>query len=474
MATPVSNYAANFAVAPTEAPRASSESTFKISFPDLLRGQMNNGVNMNATPIFSPAQSAEAKRNAASNETSSRPTERSEEQEKPRQTTPERQPAHAVTRDANRSQDIRPSTESAGTRDASRPQGSTQDASASHTSGHDTTSTAHANADSASIDDSSNATTTADTEATAQDTVAATVDTTAAVLAAINADPLTHDLPATIAALLAGFAADTPDEATGDERVADDDPLPDPHARGARTPRPSLPATTTLAHPNTDGADPKPAAASTLPATSSSALAPPATQDSAQALTPRADPLAALAARGTAGVQTGAAPPDSPATLFNALRSPTQAASSVPQYAVPTPAGQRGWAEEVGNRVMWMLGQAQSKAELVLTPPSLGKVEVSITLNGDQTTAQFVASSQATRDALEQAMPRLRELLAQSGINLSHTDVGTSGGETQDEAHAAGRRGHHGGANGSIDDDETSASPPGRVQHHDGLVNTFA
>ncbi|GHU08392.1 flagellar protein [Betaproteobacteria bacterium] len=465
MATPVSNYTSNFAVTPTEASRANGESTFKISFPDLLRGQMNNGANINNAPIFSPAQSAEARRDATSNEKSSRPPERSDEQEKPRQTSPERPPTPAVSRDPGHTQNIQLPGESAGTREARRTQGKAPDASAS-----DPTSSATP----APSPDSATTPDTADAEAQAVAQAAAASDPTAAVLAALDTDPLAHDLPATIAALLAGIAADTPDEATDGESVADDDLdlLTDPHAK-ARTPRPSLPATTAAAPANTDSAELKPAAASALPTTSSSALAP-ATQPNAQAISSSTDPLAALAARGAAGAQTGAASPESPATLFNSLRSPTQATTTVPQYPVPTPAGQRAWAEEVGNRVMWMLGQAQSKAELVLTPPSLGKVEVSITLNGDQTTAQFVASSQASRDALEQALPRLRELLAQAGINLSHTDVGTSDGESQNEAHAAGRRGHHGGANGSTEDDETGASSASRVQHHDGLVNTFA
>jgi hypothetical protein len=37
------------------------------------------------------------------------------------------------------------------------------------------------------------------------------------------------------------------------------------------------------------------------------------------------------------------------------------------------------WPEEVGNRVSWMVGQHESQAELTLTPPQLGKIEVSIT-----------------------------------------------------------------------------------------------
>jgi len=112
-----------------------------------------------------------------------------------------------------------------------------------------------------------------------------------------------------------------------------------------------------------------------------------------------------------------------------------------PQLQVHTPAGQRAWAEDVGNRMMWMVGRNESRAELVLTPAHLGKLEVSIQINGDQTTAHFVAASAAARDALEQALPRLREVLQQAGINLGEANVSTQGDQRaqQDSGTGSGR-----------------------------------
>lgn len=110
--------------------------------------------------------------------------------------------------------------------------------------------------------------------------------------------------------------------------------------------------------------------------------------------------------------------------LFAALRGDP---GPIPQLQVHTPAGQRAWAEDVGSRMLWMVGRGESRAELVLTPPSLGKLGVSIQVNGDQTSAHFVAATAAAREALEQAMPRLREALQQAGITLGQTNVSTSG-----------------------------------------------
>lgn len=151
-----------------------------------------------------------------------------------------------------------------------------------------------------------------------------------------------------------------------------------------------------------------------------------------------------------------------------------QGAQPTPQLPVQTPAGQQAWAEDVSNQVRWMLGRAESKAELVLTPPSLGKLEVSISLNGDQTTAQFIASSQAARDALERAMPHLREILQQAGIMLGDANVSTSGQQGRD-----GGTSRQDGGNGQGDEalngaGTQSGSGGGWVKQQQGMVDTFA
>jgi flagellar hook-length control protein FliK len=86
--------------------------------------------------------------------------------------------------------------------------------------------------------------------------------------------------------------------------------------------------------------------------------------------------------------------------------------------------GAPGWGQEVGNRLVWMSNSTNSHAELVLTPPQMGRVEVSLSVTGDQATATFVSSNPVVREALEAAMPRLREILADAGIQLGQTQVG--------------------------------------------------
>ncbi|PKO50553.1 MAG: hypothetical protein CVU28_12630, partial [Betaproteobacteria bacterium HGW-Betaproteobacteria-21] len=188
----------------------------------------------------------------------------------------------------------------------------------------------------------------------------------------------------------------------------------------------------------------------------------------------KAEIPSAFAERAASALQSisGEVPAGAQASVMHSLRQAGQLPATTPQLPVATPAGQNGWANEVGTRVMWMIGRAESKAELVLTPPNLGKVEVSINLNGDQTTAQFVAATQAARDALEQAMPRLRELLAQSGISLGQTGVSTSG-DQQGSGDDGTRGGGRGTASAGMEAGEAGAAKTW-VRQTEGLVDTFA
>ena len=92
---------------------------------------------------------------------------------------------------------------------------------------------------------------------------------------------------------------------------------------------------------------------------------------------------------------------------------------------VETPLGQAGWHEEVGQRLTWMVGNDSHRADLVLNPPELGRVEVSLSVSGDKASAVFASPNPAVREALEASMGRLREVLADAGVTLGQTHVGS-------------------------------------------------
>jgi flagellar hook-length control protein FliK len=93
--------------------------------------------------------------------------------------------------------------------------------------------------------------------------------------------------------------------------------------------------------------------------------------------------------------------------------------------AIGTPVGASGWDGEIGGQIVWMTSHQQNRAELTLTPPQFGRIEISLSLSGDQANAFFVSANPAVRDALEAALPRLREVLADVGITLGQAQVGS-------------------------------------------------
>ncbi len=120
----------------------------------------------------------------------------------------------------------------------------------------------------------------------------------------------------------------------------------------------------------------------------------------------------------------------------NPVAQASRANSSVP-VPVDTPFNQPGWSNEVGDKLTWMVTSQRQQAELVLNPPQLGRIDVSLTVTGDQATATFASPNAAVREMLENSLPRLREILAGAGINLGESQVGAEsqsrfGGETAD------------------------------------------
>ncbi|MDH5652935.1 MAG: flagellar hook-length control protein FliK [Gammaproteobacteria bacterium] len=106
------------------------------------------------------------------------------------------------------------------------------------------------------------------------------------------------------------------------------------------------------------------------------------------------------------------------------------------------------WGDIIGNRVHWMANQRIQEAQIRLNPPELGMLEVRIQIGQDQqTNVTFSSPHSQVRDALENAMPRLREMFGANGLNLGDVDV--SHHSMADHRHAQqGGEGENGRQNG--------------------------
>lgn len=161
--------------------------------------------------------------------------------------------------------------------------------------------------------------------------------------------------------------------------------------------------------------------------------------------------------------------------------SSTQGPAQTPPVAtaaVSLPVGNPGWDSALGQRLVWMASQQHQVAQLHLNPPHLGPIEIQLSIVHDQATAAFVSHHAGVRDAIESALPRLREMLAESGINLGNVSVGSQSFAQQQafSGDSPGTPWRGGGASVSVPGTGLAAGLQGGLLHvaGNGMVDTFA
>ncbi len=105
-----------------------------------------------------------------------------------------------------------------------------------------------------------------------------------------------------------------------------------------------------------------------------------------------------------------------------AAESPSAVTSNV-RLSIDVPVQQGKWADNLAGRVVWMAMNSQQSAQISLNPAELGPIEVKVSLNNDQASVNFVAHNNTIKDAIEEAFPRLRDMMSESGLNLSQSSV---------------------------------------------------
>jgi hypothetical protein len=92
--------------------------------------------------------------------------------------------------------------------------------------------------------------------------------------------------------------------------------------------------------------------------------------------------------------------------------------------ALRQPVGTEAWQDELSAQLSVMAEQGErSEAVMKLAPAELGELEIRIEVRGSEATLQFGAASLETREALELAQSRLREMMASEGIEVSEYSI---------------------------------------------------
>jgi flagellar hook-length control protein FliK len=153
------------------------------------------------------------------------------------------------------------------------------------------------------------------------------------------------------------------------------------------------------------------------------------------------------------------------AVAMNAMQNATAAPEVAPKQLHST-VGTPAWSNELGTQLAWMVDKGHQAASLRLSPEHLGPLEVRIDVRDSQATVWFGATHADTRAALEQSLPRLRELFAAQGLTLN--DAGVFREAPRDQSRQAFRGSSNAQANG--DADHVIAGVSARI----GLFDAYA
>ena len=111
---------------------------------------------------------------------------------------------------------------------------------------------------------------------------------------------------------------------------------------------------------------------------------------------------------------------DTPPT-FQAARA--EVAARVATAALHTPVGTRAWNDELASKLTWLIDRGEQLASIRVTPEALGPIDIRIAVREGEASIWFGANQADTRQAIEQAIPRLREMLAAQGLSLADAGV---------------------------------------------------
>ncbi len=209
------------------------------------------------------------------------------------------------------------------------------------------------------------------------------------------------------------------------------------------------------------------------------------------ALKALADPALTAAPRGRDAAEL---PPMTEFKVGAPVSAPLQQAALAVAQSVNGPAGDKlparvgtpAWDNQVAQKIVWMVGGAEQTASLTLNPPDLGPMQVVLSVTNEMANITFSSGQAEVRQALEDAMPKLREMMSENGIALGNATVNDGAPEPQQDggrqanngarSNAGGEGGNGmGGTNGSAAEAAArNDARPLRAGETRGLVDTFA
>lgn len=152
-------------------------------------------------------------------------------------------------------------------------------------------------------------------------------------------------------------------------------------------------------------------------------------------------------------------------------------------HALAPHVGTADWTDALSQKVVFLSNAHQQSAELTLNPPDLGPLQVVLRVADNHAHALFVSQHAQVRDAVEAALPKLREAMEAGGLGLGSATVSDGGLASQQQqpnpqqTFAGGQSSRRGNGGPSAVDapvDAAQSAPVAARASRAGLVDTFA
>jgi len=159
----------------------------------------------------------------------------------------------------------------------------------------------------------------------------------------------------------------------------------------------------------------------------------------------------------------------------NGAKLPTEAAA-LRGYttSIDVPVNHAEWGDKLVGKLTWLTARNMSVAEIHLTPPDMGPMEVRVQVQQEQANITVHSANPAVRDQLELHSHRLRDMLSEQGLSLAQFDVSDSPQQQTGEDSAGEGEGNSGSTLADAGADEQDSSSGSLDLTWKGEVDVFA
>jgi len=150
---------------------------------------------------------------------------------------------------------------------------------------------------------------------------------------------------------------------------------------------------------------------------------------------------------------------------------------SADQSGIHTHLRESSWSQQFGEKIVWLAKNDQQSAQININPPELGPVQITLNLSGGEAKVTFASPHMEVRQAIENSLPQLKEMLSSAGINLGQTNVGANLAQQNPDNPYQNANGKHLADENAIlpaNDKALNVTTSSVLQKGRGLVDLFA